>query len=67
MFGDADFREHPGGSRACGLATTSAPPGQYVRFAIDGVNTVALPNHAGIFTTRLPNKFFLLADFIVTA
>jgi hypothetical protein len=63
--GDAGFVEWPSGSRSYTFNRAAAPVGQCVRFAVDAITALPLPNDAGFAYRRVPNRHFLAEDYTV--
>jgi hypothetical protein len=63
--GDAGFKVWPSGSRSFRFNRNAAPVGQCVRFAIDAVTNLPLPNNAGFLRRRPPDRHFLAEDYTV--
>ena len=63
--GDAGFVEWPSGSRSYRFTRSAAPVGQCVRFAVDPVAVLPMPNNAGLVQLRPSDRLFLAEDYTV--
>ena len=59
------FKEWPSGSRSYRFTRSAAPGGQCVRFAVDAITTLPLPNNAGFIQRRAPDRHFLAEDYTI--
>ena len=63
--GDVGFKEWPSESRSFSFSRRKAPIGPCVRFDIDLVTTLPLPNNAGVHVRHNLDRHFLAEDFTI--